>query len=204
MSTDGAARRGPHRPPFGAALAAPPRSTSSVAPLIDAYRERHRRADTDADRAGLRGRPRRPRRAGPALGRALHRPPARRRDDPRRPRPRRRHDRRRAAPRRGRGHDASPSTTSSASSAPTSPRSSTASPSSTASSSTPRRRSRPRRCARCSWRWPRTSGSCSSSSPTGSTTCARSRRCPRRSSGASRRRRSTSTRRSRTGSASPT
>ena len=82
--------------------------------------------------------------------------------------------------------------------------SSTASPSSTASSSTPRRRSRPPRCARCSWRWPRTSASCSSSSPTGSTTCARSRRCPSSSSGASRRRRSTSTRRSRTGSASPT
>ena len=45
--------------------------------------------------------------------------------------------------------------------------------------------SRPRTCARCSWRWPRTSASCSSSSPTGCTTCAPWLRCRRRSRRAS-------------------
>ncbi len=84
----------------------------------------------------------------------------------------------------------------------TSRRSSTASRSSIGSSSTPRRSSRRRRCARCSSRWPRTSASCSSSSPTGCTTCGRSPRCPRRSRCGSPRRRSTSTRRWRTVSAS--
>ena len=34
---------------------------AELAPLLDAYLERHRRADTDADRARLRRRPRRPR-----------------------------------------------------------------------------------------------------------------------------------------------
>ena len=93
-------------------------------------------ADTDADRARLRGRPRRPpdqvRRSGEPyiahpLGVALILADLGLDDVT---------HRRRAAPRRGRGHLASRSTTSSASSAPTSPRSSTASPSSTGSSST--------------------------------------------------------------------
>ena len=48
-----------------------------------------------------------------------------------------------------------------------------------ARASTPRRSSRPPPCARCWWRWPRTSGSSSSSWPTGSTTCARSPPCRR-------------------------
>ena len=49
--------RGPHRPPLGAALAAPPRSTSRSRRSINAFRERHRKADTDLHRAGLRRRP---------------------------------------------------------------------------------------------------------------------------------------------------
>ena len=100
-----------------------PPSTSRSRRWSTAYHERHRKADTDADRAGLRAGPAWPtpsqvRRSGePYIAHPLgvaH--------DPRRPRPRRRHHRRRAAARRGRGHRASPSTTSSASSAPTSPR----------------------------------------------------------------------------------
>ena len=101
----------------------------------------------------------RPRGPGPQVGRALHPAPAGGGPHRRRARARRRHRGRRPAARRGGGHRRHPRATSSASSAPTSPRSSTASPSSSASSSTPRRRSRPPRCARCSWRWPRTSGS---------------------------------------------
>ena len=97
-------RRGPHRPSFRAALAAPPhrrrRARAAGQRLPRAAPPRRHRAD----RARLRAGPRRPPRAGPPLGRALHHPPARRRADPRRPRPRRRHHRRRAAPRRGRGH----------------------------------------------------------------------------------------------------
>ena len=64
------------------------------------------------------------------------------------------------------------------------------------------RSSRPRTSARCSWRWPRTSASSSSSSPTGCTTCARSTHCRRRSRSASRARRWRSTRRWPSGSAS--
>ena len=63
-----------------------------------------------------------------------------------------------------------PSTRCAATSATRSPCSSTASPSWTRSSSARPRRPRP--CARWSSRWPRTSGSWSSSSPTGCTTCA--------------------------------
>ena len=62
--------------------------------------------------------------------------------------------------------------------------------------------SRPRTSARCSWRWPRTSGSSSSSSPTGSTTCARCTACRPRSSSASPARRWRSTRRWPSGSGS--
>ena len=95
---------------------------AELAPLVNAYLERHRRGDTtmiehayDIARDAHRDQVRR-------SGEPVHHPPARRRADPRRPRPRRRHHRRRAAARRGRGHRASRSTTSSASSAPTSPR----------------------------------------------------------------------------------
>ena len=57
-------------------------------------------------------------------------------------------------------------------------RSSTASPSWSGSTSTPRRPSRPPPCARCWWRWPRTSGCWSSSCRTACTTCGPWPRCP--------------------------
>ncbi len=59
-------------------------------------------------RAGLRARPRGPRRPGPPLGRALHRAPARRGDDPGPPGHGRHHPRRRAAARLGGGHPGHP------------------------------------------------------------------------------------------------
>ena len=62
---------------------------------------------------------------------------------------------------------------------PRSPTSSTASRSCRSSAPTATSSSRPRTSGRCSWRWPRTSASSSSSSPTGSTTCGRSTRCRR-------------------------
>ena len=81
------------------------------------------------------------------------------------------------AARHGRGHRRTRSTCCAATSATRSRCSSTASPSSTRSSTaTPRR---PRPCARWSSRWPRTSGSWSSSSPTGCTTCAPCATCAR-------------------------
>ena len=172
------------------------------ASCVDVYRAKHPKADTTLHHPGLRGGRRGPRGPGAPLGRALHHPPAGRGHHPRRPRPRRRHPRRRPPARRGRGHRRHPRRRRQATSAPRWRPSSTASPSSTGSASTPRRPSRPPPCARCSWPWPRTSGSCSSSWPTGSTTCARSPPCPTRSSSASPRRRSTSTPRWPTASAS--
>ena len=70
------------------------------------------------------------------------------------------------------------SRTSRSGSAPRSPSSSTASRSCRSSAPTATSSSRPRTSGRCSWRWPRTSGSSSSSSPTGSTTCGRSTALP--------------------------
>ena len=157
-------------------------------------------------RAGVRGRPRGARRAGAPVGRALHRAPARRRDDPRRARARRRHDRRpRCCTTRSRT-PRSRSTTSRSSSGPRSPR--------IVDGVTKLDRlqfdSREAQQAATLAQDARGDGEghprpARSSSRTGSTTCARSRSLPGGEAAADRaRRRSTSTRRSRTGSASPT
>ena len=129
-----------------------------------------------------------PRRPAPRIGRAVRHPPDRGRADRRRPRDRPIAVVARAPPRRPGGHRVQPRRRRGAL-RPRSRASSTASRSCRSSAPTPTSSSRPRTSGRCSWRWPRTSGSSSSSSPTGSTTCARWPPCrPRSSSGSPARR----------------
>ena len=120
---------------------------------------RHPKANAGGHHPGLRDVEAGPRRPGPQLGRGLHHPPAGGRGHRRRLRPRRHHHRGRAPARRRRGHRPHARRRRGTPSGRRWPPSSTASPSSSASSSTRRRPSRRPRCARCSWRWPRTSAS---------------------------------------------
>ena len=133
----------------------PPTSPSSSAaaprPLRDRRGARRRRRAGDRPRPGrarVRLRLRAPRRPAPQVGRGLHRPPGRRREDLRGHAPRHRDAVRRAAARHRRGHDGVASTRSASSSARRSRCSSTASRSSRASPSQSATRRRPRTTAR--------------------------------------------------------